>query len=1419
MLKRQKPQPDLQVPVPNFPLSSPISEEIASPSCSSAEDHDEERDRPFAFLAKAARQKLEGKTKDENRSPGTSHREASRLNIRGITKKRKSVAKPVGLNLVTDFTLAPVPARKQPPTENIQVAAPFVDLNDLKLLSKVRERERSAQKSKDLFRKRISRGFHKLPVGIAQSPSQPNNTSWFLNPPDDDPFHDRHEQAISPSDRNVMIGLAVPRNESIERSREFDTAGAPPTPTIIVTPAREEAPWNAASSSTEMLRPRVTSSIYSQPTPRLWQFQSDIPPVPAIPMQHAATTKSTGSEPEYNNTGVEINARLSPASSWEDASPPVTPGREHTSIQQTRLSVNTADPDRPQSQGWWTYLLSPLLNRSAKSPLSPSFPRDSPSTPSPTTTRTRPRQWIQEKEISCFSPDTPETAAPMGEKAFEMSRSFSEDQQGVERQQSPPPAYVSNVSSRQNTMSFMFGSQAIQGEAAEYYQACAHELFSKAPYFECCNHICSITPVHPTVVPAGAVGTGNEDSSRGLALVALDSPDPSGLEASRSNESLTQAASAQSTKNAGLLIDIDSPRPETISTKISDGYAARTKEVQVDSPMSDSSSDFWNSSVVDKDERGSTIQKSRGGDEESRSQPAVAPIPVPVAPVEPSPPVPAPAPAPAAFAMPEPAPAPAPIPTPAPAPAPVPPQIITNIAPPVTNVHYTSPPQQQPLQPVVQYVPVFHQVGQPAEPSPQGQQPQPQELSRGIPPPERPPRVVSSRSEWPWGDAQPQEQTQTQKPANQGQVTGFEWAFDQPEQPQEPPVTREPQAPQTAYGQGFSVARKPVYGHVAQPQGPLVIQGRQSGSGWPFGINAHPHSNAPPVPPLTRPDSTTSQTQNQQEQRESEEPQTERGLPQESGLAPLPPQGSSQDSEPISPGFQRAAGGPGSIPMSDMQAPAPAYTQVSRDAPLPPRYDVQPRYDHNPEAGVSSVNPSGAIGPYETRRRRLEREDAAGRRFCGLWRGRGPFSKKSGRPGREGRTRRRWYFVICIFFFIIVLIATILAITLTRDGHSTPIQSRWLNLTGYPPIPTGIATLGGTQPQLEKSTCITPSSMWSCALPKEQQDDNEPYNANQPNFRVSIQFRNGTYDNSTTVGSNSTNNLRIRDDMFNPSPAAPSDVEQSFLGQYTDNNTVPYAGEGTPFYMSILSPVPLASANIYRRFINPNSTAYPNISSIIPAPDEHADGTPAAAKLYPLSSSQPIRLYNRGLPTEHYGFYTYFDKSIFLTSQTQSQPSDTNGGVSKSTAEYRCTWSQTRFLVQIWTQPDKIGRRLLPPNNTTANPTSTSTSTPTSSSSATDFSRPGSFPYPVTITLDRHGGAEKKKMLYCYPISEGRYNITGAQLQLEDRAVGGDLVNPASGLFKGIDGKHANGSVEEYGGVDGGAGGCGCQWVNWISAS
>ncbi|OQD70332.1 hypothetical protein PENDEC_c024G06922 [Penicillium decumbens] len=1270
-LKRQKPHPELQVPVPTFPLSSPISEEISSPSCSSAEDRELERTRPFDYLVKATRQKLEtrsGSGRDGLRSPNLSHRDRNvpdssrtpRLSIRGITKKKKNAAKIVGLNVVTDFPVGT--AAESNSNSDAPAAAPFVDLNDLKLLSKAREKERFARKFKTAERRNLdtapaasSRGLQQLPETVE------SNHNPFIDPNLENPFN-RHDHGLSPSDRHVMIGLEVPRHESSDRTRDLDSAGdqhTPLTPSIIVTPAREDAPWS--TSSPEMLRPRAASSVYSQPTPLPWASETDIPPVPVIPVQHSAESKSKfgpyflnahaiAAGREQKRRSVSADTIIEDDSPEQEHSHSRTIDDDRAPLTKQGLGVDTEA--RPQSQGWWTYLLSPLLGK--KSPLSPDFPRQNPS--SPATTKGKEREWWEKKEVSCFSPETPDTTMtewwnddkdkdPKSPGDIEQSRSLGVDDD---------TAFISRTN-RQTTSSFMLGGRSIQGEAAEYYQACAHELFSKTPYFECYNHVCSITPA---AVVASRQREADATGDRGLVFAGADIQD-SGV------PGVQEKANGETGTAPGLLIDVGSP--------ISEGpkYVGHDKSA---SPTSSPDSDGW-TSISDDHEKGLP--------EPSKDVPRdVAPEPQPV-PVPMSEPTPAPAvqgPASPPLEMPREL-TPAPVTTPAPAPVPVLPQVIN-------NYHY--PPAPAPIQPqtatveraMPQYVPVF---------PPHNGMPEPQPM------------------------------------------------------PQEP-VSDGSKAP-----------------HVPQPQLSPSVRPWQKGS-----VQEPPH-----------------------------EPEA-----QVRGMSPL-------DSTPISPAFQRAAGGPGSIPLSEVNAPAPAYTQYPRDAPLPPRYDLHPA----PGAGI--LNPTGMPGPGETRRRRLEREDAAGRKLGGLWRGRGCSSNKGcfGRPGREGRLKRRWYFAICSIFSIIVILAIVLAITLTHKGDTTLVQSAWLNLTGYPPMPTGIATIAGSETQSAKSTCISPSTLWSCSLPHDQQSGNKPYSADNPSFRVEIQFRNGTYDNGTdTINSTSARKFRRGESsLFTPDPDAPSIADQAFIGNTTDGNSVPYAGEETPFYMSILSPIHLSSTSLFRRS---SGTITTNLTKIIPAPDENSDGTAAAAELYPLPDSQPVRLYNRGQSDEHYGFYTFYDKSIFLASRAaldgsvvDTDPNDQNGGVSKSTAKVRCTWSQTRFLVQIWTQSGKMGYNLLSPSNTSsAMPTSTSTAT--SSSSATDYTRPGSFPYPVTITVDRHGGEADKKLVYCYAIEDGHYNITDRKLQAEYRGVGGTWINPANG---------DDVKADSMGGIDGGTGGCGCQWVNWIS--
>ncbi|EXJ77929.1 hypothetical protein A1O3_09088 [Capronia epimyces CBS 606.96] len=430
-----------------------------------------------------------------------------------------------------------------------------------------------------------------------------------------------------------------------------------------------------------------------------------------------------------------------------------------------------------------------------------------------------------------------------------------------------------------------------------------------------------------------------------------------------------------------------------------------------------------------------------------------------------------------------------------------------------------------------------------------------------------------------------------------------------------------------------------------------------------------------------------------------------------------------------------------------------------------------------------------------------------------------------------------WTLIISIPLFLIVLTCLLLAIFLTRTGTDTPVQSQWLNLTGYPPIPTGISTIARPDAVRQQSQCVAPTTLWSCALPKESQADIAPNNADQPNFRFEITFRNGTVPTNMTipVGSVSRRSSGVErrasdpftNDLFEPNPTPPSRADQIFMGNTTDNTTQPFEGEQTPFFITFIPVFPIdpsnttSSSSKSSRLRTRQAT---NSSDSIPAPDVLDDGSAAPANLLPTSpypTSQPIKLYNRGQTDEHYGFYMYYDKAIFLkstaplnTSEFSNNagidPADENGGATREQSRLRCTLSQTRFLVKVWTNA-AFGATLLSPtsenNGTNGNGTV---------SSATDFNRPGSFPYPTTLSLDRHGGNINKKAVYCYGVDDLQVIQTDVKsIVPEARGVGGTLINPAPPLVNGSIDAGNDSFDQDAGGIDGGTGGCECVWQNW----
>ena len=581
---------------------------------------------------------------------------------------------------------------------------------------------------------------------------------------------------------------------------------------------------------------------------------------------------------------------------------------------------------------------------------------------------------------------------------------------------------------------------------------------------------------------------------------------------------------------------------------------------------------------------------------------------------------------------------------------------------------------------------------------------------------------------------------------------------------------------------------------------------------------------------------------------------------------------------PMSPAMQEMMASRGGVPMAEMNhteaAPSVVhnyyhypFSQTSKDAVATIEV-VHPTAPHTRSLSGASIEA-----------RREEKKPSLLSRLMAAFK-----RKKAKRQEKvvhqDKKTKRKYRLKVCLTFtglMAAIIAALLLATLLPARGDRTPTDSQWLNLTGYPPIPTGISTIIRPNAVLQTSQCLQPQTVWSCALPPEQQFEITPNNPDQPNFRFEIKFRNVTVPSNMTLPASSRIRSRraltnpFADTSFDANPTPPSRADQLFMGNTTDNNTFPFEGEDTPFFISFIPAFPInpSDALIATNFTNPADEASGNgstarslllmrqssqLSDLIPKPDVDSSGLASSANLLPSSpfaTNQPIRLYNRGRPDEHFGFYMYYDRSIFLSTDVvanavndpnnintpppepnvpviqipdssnagSGNPSDASGGSLQIGARSRCTWAQTRFLVQIWTSPIFDGEMLggVPP----IRGTNSSLNNGAVVNSAINYTPPGSFPYPTSITLDRHGGNVNKKTVYCYSIDEqGKVKADeGGRFVLEDRAAGGVLVNPAPAIVDAVGGGVAgvdDGDFDqEAGGIDGGMGGCACRWQNW----
>nr|OQO21671.1 hypothetical protein B0A51_10545 [Rachicladosporium sp. CCFEE 5018] len=444
---------------------------------------------------------------------------------------------------------------------------------------------------------------------------------------------------------------------------------------------------------------------------------------------------------------------------------------------------------------------------------------------------------------------------------------------------------------------------------------------------------------------------------------------------------------------------------------------------------------------------------------------------------------------------------------------------------------------------------------------------------------------------------------------------------------------------------------------------------------------------------------------------------------------------------------------------------------------------------------------------------------------------------------------RRIFWTLAGAASLLLLLLVVLLITLVSQKHGdTTVQAQWLNLTSFPPLPTGVTTVAQPATSRQESACVAESNLWTCVATEATSK------TLQPDFRFEIRFRNHTTSqlNNTELLSDlsrRSGTVRARsllqsrgtwaNSVWAPTPSPPSTEDQVFLGNTTDNITAPYEGEETPFFLSLLDPISLNG--LAKRQSDPYPYPYPTTGAVsnsssntnastsaarnVPKPVKLPNGQSLPETLYPYAQSQPLRLYNRDAPDEHYGFYTYFDRTMMASNISDPEANLTIPGSAASISSSAvCTWSQTRMHVQIWT------RRSSPLLNSSSAPSVSNTTevlpmtngTGASSldvsainSTANDLVQPGSFPYQATLTLDRHGGDAARRGVYCYSLDdEGKVSDDGWWVT-EDRAFGGNIVNAAEVPGNAVVSIGRREATEVGRGIDGGTGGCGCSWQNW----
>jgi hypothetical protein len=300
---------------------------------------------------------------------------------------------------------------------------------------------------------------------------------------------------------------------------------------------------------------------------------------------------------------------------------------------------------------------------------------------------------------------------------------------------------------------------------------------------------------------------------------------------------------------------------------------------------------------------------------------------------------------------------------------------------------------------------------------------------------------------------------------------------------------------------------------------------------------------------------------------------------------------------------------------------------------------------------------NGSAG--EAARRRHEARERRKRMWRGWWFcpsggclgfGQGPTSIEK---QRKSRALRCWLIsgLVVLALIAIIVGAVVGTTSKRRNNASTPQES---NSSDTPALPLGNVVVRPFRTADRLSTCVARPYQWSCQLPPDTEfpmtnATNDGFKV--PEFRFTIKRRDPSNPGS--------------DSSWIPVPRnVPNITDYENVAEVDE---VTDAGEDTDFYITLITSTGDVNNDSKREIIKEESHMLPAVAA-----------------------NQPLRLFDRDLDTENYGFHMYFDKTIQFANSSRLLSSRDTGGVSAEDSRYRIQWTNTRFKVTIFTK--EIGK-------------------------------------------------------------------------------------------------------------------------------